>query len=305
LGKKIKEKNMPLDEFIISVFCCVEDLLKKICHGLKIRQRGFSPKLSDAELMTIEIVGEFLGFKTDKKIWEYFKRHFNDWFPQLPCRTTFVRQAANLWKIKQSLQKQLSQDLGSYGDDLYIIDGFPIPVCHFARARRGHLFKGEAGFGRCVSKRQVYFGFKGHLLVTSEGMIASFLLTPANVEEHGMAEELLQGFKGLVIGDKGFISQSLKKTLQAKGIHLQTPLKKNMKDERDPKFLRKIKGIRRLVETVIGQLNDRFHISRIWARDTWHLVARLSRKLLAHTLGIFLNKKLDRSPIRFDGLLTI
>ena len=136
---------MPIDEFIISVFCCVEVLLKKTFNGLKIRQRGFNPKLSDAELMTIEIVGEFLGFETDKKIGEYFKRHFNSWFPRLPCRTTFVRQAANLWKIKQYLQKQLSIALEAFEDQLYLIDGFPIPVCHFARARRGRLFKGEAG----------------------------------------------------------------------------------------------------------------------------------------------------------------
>ena len=96
-----------------------------------------------------------------------------------------------------------------------------------------------------MSKRQVYFGFKGHLLITSSGMIASFLLTPANREEHSLAEELLQGFKGLVIGDKGFISQSLKDKLHSKGIDLQTPLKKNMKDTRNPKFVEKIKSMRR------------------------------------------------------------
>jgi hypothetical protein len=243
---------MPIDEFIISIFCCVEDLL----NGYRIRQRGFAPKLS--EVMTIEIVGEFMGFETDKKIWEYFKRHFNHWFPLMPCRTTFVRQAANLWKIKQHLQRQLSMDLGCFKENLYIIDGFPIPVCHFVRARRGKLFKGEAGYGRCISKKQVYFGFKGHLLITSSGLISSISVTPANVEEHSMAEELTEGFKGLVIGDKGFISQSLKDKLKSKGIDLQTPLKKNMKDIRDLKFVGKIKSIRRIVETVIGQLNDHF-----------------------------------------------
>ena len=96
---------MPIEDFIISVFCCVEELMGKACNGCKIRQRGFSPKLSDSEVITIEIVGEFLGFDTDKKIWEYFLRHWNHWFPKLSCRTTFVRQAANLWRIEQMLQK--------------------------------------------------------------------------------------------------------------------------------------------------------------------------------------------------------
>jgi len=55
--------------------------------------------------MTMEIVGEFLGIDTDSDIFRYFRRHYGDWFPAL-CqvhRTTFVRQAANLWAIKQQL----------------------------------------------------------------------------------------------------------------------------------------------------------------------------------------------------------
>lgn len=152
---------MPIDDFMIYVYCCVEELLSKVCAGFKLRQRGFSPKFSDAEVLTVEIVGEFLRFDTDKHLWEYFNRHWKCWFPNLPSRTTFVRQAANLWKIKQMLQKQLAYELGAFDDSLHIIDGFPIPVCHFARARRGKLFKGEAGYGRCASKNQVYYVLKG------------------------------------------------------------------------------------------------------------------------------------------------
>lgn len=296
---------MPIDDFMIYVFCCVEELLGKVCNGLKLRQRGFNLKLSDSEVLTIEIVGEFFGFDTNKKIWEYFQRHWRNWFPNLPCRTTFVRQVANLWKVKQLLQKQLALDLGAFEDNLHVIDGFPVPVCHFARARRGELFKGEAGYGRCASKKQVYFGFKGHLLVTGSGIITAFILTPANVEEHSVVEELTKGIHGLLIGDKGFISDALKNRLKKNHIDLQTPLKKNMKDTRSPRFVSKIKGIRRIVETVIGQLNESLNLGVVWARDGWHLMARLARKVLTHTLGTFLNKLLGRPIIKFDGLVIV
>jgi hypothetical protein len=33
---------------------------------------------------------------------------------------------------------------------------------------------------------------------------------------------------------------------------------------------------RRLVETVIGQLTERFHIEKVRARDTWHLTNRFT-----------------------------
>jgi hypothetical protein len=188
-------------------------------------------------------------------------------------------------------------------NNLYIVDGFPIPICHFARAKKGKLFKREAGYGRCPSKEQVYFRFKGSSFDHSNGLTTSFLLTPANIEVH--SKGLTRGFKELIIGDKGFISQSLKDRLKFRGIDLQTPLKKNMKNTRDSKFVVKIKSIRRLVETVIGQFNDRLNIARIRVKDTWHLVACLSRKTLTHTIGVFLNKQLNRPFIKFDDLLTI
>lgn len=296
---------MLIDEFMISVYCSVENLFKKVVGNLKLRERGFCPKLTDTEVLTMEIVGEFLGLETDKKIWEYFKRHWNPWFPNLPCRTTFVRQCANLWQIKQLIQKEFSIILGAFDADVHIIDGFPIPVCHFARARRGKLFKGEAGYGRCVAKNQVYYGFKGHLVITGSGLIAALMVTPAHVEEHQPVEDLVHGMHGVLIGDKGFISKALKLKLKTMNIDLETPLKKNMKDERSPEFLTKIKSIRRLIETVIGQLDDRFHFNEVWARDFWHLMGRLARKTLAHTVGIFLNKKLSRPSIKFDGLLNV
>src|SRR5215210_6625745 len=57
---------MDLSTFIVAVFCLIDDRLK----GKRIRQRGPSPKLSDAELITIEIVGEFLGLDTDQTVSE-------------------------------------------------------------------------------------------------------------------------------------------------------------------------------------------------------------------------------------------
>jgi hypothetical protein len=42
--------------------------------------------------------------------------------------------------------------------------------------------------------------------------------------------------------------------------------------------------VRRKIETVIGQLNQRFQIEKIWARDMWHLANRFVRKLLSHTV---------------------
>ena len=46
-------------------------MLKSVMQQ-KLRQRGFKPGLSDSEMITIEIVAEFLSIDTDKGAWEYF-----------------------------------------------------------------------------------------------------------------------------------------------------------------------------------------------------------------------------------------
>lgn len=89
--------------------------------------------------------------------------------------------------------------------------------------------------------------------------------------------------QGLVIGDKGYISTTLRQELARYGIDLQTALRSNMQDNRPKEWVKLLQTIRRLIETVIGQLSSRFNIEKVWARDMWHLTSRLNRKLLAHT----------------------
>lgn len=76
-----------------------------------------------------------------------------------------------------------------------------------------------------------------------------------------------------------------------------------MSDTRDPACVDYLVKTRRLVETVIGQLTDHLHIAKVRARDLWHWTSRINRKILAHTIGIYLNRMLGKAPLQFDGLL--
>lgn len=280
---------MPLEDFIIAVLCCVEEMWHESPAPSRLRRRGFAPKLSDSEVLTMEIVGEFLGYDTDQKIWKYFRSHWRHWFPALGSRSNFARQAANLWFIKQLLHQQLIQKLGAYHDPIHIIDGFPVPICHFARANRCQLFRGIAAYGHCATKDETYKGFHGHVIIDWSGTITGLIFTAANVDERISMFDLLDGVNGLLIGDKGYISEEVKRYLRDyMGIDLQTPLRSNMKDDRDPAFVKQLMKVRRLVETVIGQLSEQFHIEKVRARDLWHLTSRSARKILSHTVGVYL-----------------
>ena len=118
---------MSREEFIIRVFCIVDRFLKKVSEGKPLRSHGPAPRMSDTETITIQVVGEFLGIDGDKCIWEYFKANWSHFFPKLGDRTTFVKQAGNLWYWVHRLQQACAADLGAFTDRTHITDGFKVP----------------------------------------------------------------------------------------------------------------------------------------------------------------------------------
>ena len=100
-----------VEDFIITVFCLIDDLYKQLISK-PLRRRGSTPKLTDAEVITMEITAEFLGFHTDKAIWLYHKQHWQSLFPQICHRSQFVRQSANLWQVKQQLHQLVIRTIG-------------------------------------------------------------------------------------------------------------------------------------------------------------------------------------------------
>lgn len=285
---------MPLEDFIIKTYILVEDFLKTFPA---LRKRGPSPQLTDAEVVTMEIVGEFLGHGSDKEIYDYFRTHWLSWFPKIGCRTAFTRQLANLWSIKMAFQKEMVQRL-SPDNDLYLFDGIPLPTCNPKRMSRSNHFYGTGGFGYCAAKDKKYFGFKGHAVVNPQGLILNFTFAPANIDERDVLPELVTKYKGMLIADKGLIRPELTDLLASQDLNLQTPLRKNMKDPRPKSVVYQMMNVRRLIETVFGQLTDRFNIQSIRAKDLWHLTAKIGRKLLAHTVAFFFAGSLN-----FDVIL--
>lgn len=294
---------MPVEDFIINVYCCVEDAYRELVKT-PLRSRGFAPQLTDSEVITMEIVGEFMGKDQDKSLWRYFRNHWHAWFPRLGSRSSFVKQSANLWVLKTLIQRRLALQMGALTDPVHSVDGFPMPVCKITRAPRS-CFKNQAGYGYCAAKDEKYYGFEGHIVISFDGVICGYTFAAANIDERDVLQDMTTGLKGLLIGDKGFIRPLLKAELANQELDLQTPLRKNMTDPRPKPMVNQLMKVRRLVETVISQLTERFHIERVHARDLWHLANRFIRKLLAHTLGVFLNKRLGHQPLLFETLVEI
>jgi hypothetical protein len=297
---------MDRDTFIITVYCLVDEEFKKLCAVYRVRHAGFTPALSDVEVLTMEICGEYFKQQTDKDLFGYFVQHYRHFFPMLSERSVFVRQAANLWQFKAALQRRLTFVSGQAQDHVQPIDTLPLPVCTYTRARRDRCFAGVADYGYCDAKDLHYYGFKLGLRISRCGMIMHFPLLAARPHDINHLAMLIEDFRGIAPADKGFIAVQLQQQLaEDQGVSVVTPRKKNMKTSLYPTHLVKTCARwRKLIETVGSHLTERFGVGRIRVHDLWHYQHRLIRKVLAHTVAVFLNLKLGRQPLDLDGLVT-
>jgi hypothetical protein len=290
------------------VYCLVAEHLQVLRDSYRIRRGGFAPALSDEEVITLEICGEYFKLSTDKDIFNYFKAHYSAWFPNLKERTSFVRQAANLWQFKALMQRQLVMQSEQISAPVQVIDTMPVPVCQWVRGVRDKCFPGTADYGYCASKELHYYGFKLGLRVSRLGMITSFVLLAARPHDVNHTETLVDGFRQTVLGDKGFIDPFRQSLLEkCYGTQLIVPKRKNMKEQIltavDKVKAKVARKIRKVVETVNSHLTERLNMTKIRVHDLWHFQSRLIRKILTHTVLVFINLQLKRKPLDLDGLV--
>ena len=204
---------MDLNTLIVAVFYEVDNWF---AGQKKLRQRGPEPELSDSEVLTMEIVGEFLGIDAEKDLYAYFKRHYGEWFPALRevHRTTFTRQMANLWVAKERLWRHLLRRTG-FDPRISVVDSFPgcplavspapTAAAFCPRSRPSATTRdGQADLLRAASA-------PAYLL--ARGVIVGVALVPADTHDLTVAEDLLEGAEGWAFGDRNYWSPKLTERL--------------------------------------------------------------------------------------------
>ena len=292
---------MPPQELLLWVFCLVDDELQAL-NLANPRSRGPAPTLTDAEVITIELVGEFWGLDADRAIYRHFVAYHAAEFPALARvhRTTFARQAANLWAVKRALHRRLADRLTA-GHRVWLIDSFPLPVCQFARATFCERFAGEADYGYDHGLKRTFYGFRVHLRTNRAGVIQDFEVAPARASDKALLPELAGPAGTIGIGDRGYYSPDLAAELAAGGVTFLTPYLHASK-EPDPVRAAQLSAVRYRLETVAGQLADRYRAKRTWAKDLWHLTSRVTRKVLSHTAMVWVARRHGHPPLSFDCL---
>lgn len=106
-----------------------------------------------------------------------------------------------------------------------------MPSANFGRARYCRSYRVDgADYGKCPSKKETYFGFKVHAVMTLEGYITAFEVTPTSVDDReGLRDITINQYSLVVLGDKGYVGERLTQEMKEQGICLMALKRSNSK----------------------------------------------------------------------------
>jgi hypothetical protein len=116
-----------LDTLATALYVKIDDLLKGAPHLAPWRPAvGIAPKLSDAELVTLAVLGALLGFCSEARWLRHARAHLGCLFPYLPKQPGYnqrLRAAAGL--IGQVI-RMLATDTTFWTDEVWVADSTPV-----------------------------------------------------------------------------------------------------------------------------------------------------------------------------------
>ena len=256
------------------------------------------PKMSDVEIITLSLLGEAIGIDSENYLFGKIKSDHHQDFPNLIDRSRFNRRRKRLADLIARLNDQVSSFLNE-GEDIYLVDSIPIPICKNARMTRSKIcqegFETAPDKGYSAVHRSWYYGFKLHLATSVKGVYSSMDLTKASVHDiHFLKNIKHSGINHCaVVGDKAYASKPIQTDLfTSRQIILKAPSKshQNVKEHIPFIYLK----ARKRIETVFSQLCDQLMLKRNYAKTTAALSVRLLCKITSVTLLQYINYKNDK-----------
>jgi hypothetical protein len=176
-----------LETFLVSLYVLIDDWWRAD-RPPTARKPGRPPRLTDAEVLTLAVLGQWSRFRSERDFWRFAQAHLRSYFPTLCSQSQFNRRVRALALELRAFQRDLARTLPKSSVAYRVMDTTLIPAVVRARACRKGLFAGQASFGRNVSKTEWVYGFKVALVVDPDGIVSAFGLAPANCDERPIGD---------------------------------------------------------------------------------------------------------------------
>jgi hypothetical protein len=268
---------------ITALYCCLDDFCNVFAdwetHQLipSPTRRQRSGKLSRAEMLFIMVLFHLSPYKNFKTFDLYgIGVQHRGCFRDLPHYDRFVSLMPRLFVSLMVLLHSLSgEETG-----IYFGDSSRLAVCHNRRIDRHRVFDSLAARGKTAMGW--FFGLKLHLVINHKGQIMALTITPGNIADSAVLDEITRHLRGKLYADKGYISREVFHKLWQRGLHLITGIRRNMRNHLmllgDKIMLRK----RFVIETVLDILKSEMGLEHTRHRSPVNAMVHVLSCLVAY-----------------------
>jgi hypothetical protein len=280
------------EEALTVLFCLIDDayaLLNPRAHCYESLKR-----LSDSEVITLALFQQLRGIESERSFLRDAQRFFSQLFPGVAGLhpSSFHRRLRKLRRFLEPLRRAvLSEMIGE--PETLLVDSTLLSVLHPRQVSQGSGFPGGAWVR--WGSFSVY-GVKLHVLCSTSGVPISYELTPANVADVSLTEELIaeaalgDGVARRLLGDLAYRSEGLREALAEVDILLVTELSERRR------------GVRQRVEIALSSLKRVFGLGETLASTLVGLATRIATKIAAYTYAFLVNRRLGRPQGRIKEL---
>lgn len=280
------------EEALTVLFCLIDDAYALLNPGA--RRYESLKRLSDSEIITLALLQQLRGVESERSFLRDAQRFFSHLFPGVVGLhpSSLHRRVRKLRRFLEPLRREILSEL--VGDpQTLLIDSTLLAALHPRQVAQSAGFPGAAWVR--WGSFSVY-GVKLHLLCATNGVPISYELTPANVAEVSLTEELLAEanlgddlLARRLLGDLAYRSEALSHALAECGISLVT--------ERADQH-----GQRQRIEITLSSLKRAFGLEGTLATTLVGLASRIAAKVCAYTYGFQVNRLLGRAQGRIKEL---
>ena len=272
------------EEALTVLFCLIDDAY---AH-LNPNGKRYEPlkRLADSEVITLALFQQLRGVESERSFLRDAERFFSHLFPGVVglYPSSLHRRVRKLRRFLEPLRREIVPELVGEAESL-LVDSTLLEVLHPRQVPQSAGFEG-AGWVRWGSFS--VYGVKLHLLCAPNRIPISYELTPANVADVSLTEELLaeaalgEEVARSLLGDLAYRSEDLREALAEVGVLLATERSKRRH------------GTRQHIEIAISSLKRVFGLGETLATTLVGLATRIAAKIAAYTYAFLVNRLLDR-----------
>jgi hypothetical protein len=293
-----------LDTLATALYVTIDDLLKTTPQLAPWRPRvGISPKLIDAELVTLAVMQALLGFVSEARWLRYAARHLRHLFPYLPGQSGYNKRLRRAAELIRYAIRAVAADTALWTDDVWVIDSTPVECGRSRQTAKRSELAGWATYGYCASHSRWFWGLRLHLVCTLHGLPVAFALTGAKADERQVLLDLLAIEPELVaarpgqvlIADKHYYGGEFERLLAGLDLRLLRPARKGEAARAGAGLFR---PLRQLIESVNQTFKGQLDLERHGGRTPAGVAVRVLQRILALTAAIWHNDKTRQATLR-------